>query len=107
MERSKAGGVKPDEWQRDYFLGRDASGRQVAPLHMTKVKPPMVRYEGPAAQQDEGSDTRRRARSASGSAEPASSMTKNGTFEKTSAQSPTSSGKENEQAAAKPQPSAR
>ena len=26
MERSKAGGVKPDEWQRDYFLGRDAFG---------------------------------------------------------------------------------
>jgi hypothetical protein len=49
MERSRAGGVKPDEWQRDYFLGRDASGRQAAPVHMTKVKPPNVRYEGSAA----------------------------------------------------------
>ncbi len=49
MERGKSGGLKLDEWQRDYFLGRDASGRQVAPAHMTKVKPPKVRYEGTAA----------------------------------------------------------
>ena len=58
MERSKAGGVKPDEWQRDYFLGRDASGRQVAPVHMTKVKPPHVRYEGSAALANPGHGTR-------------------------------------------------
>ena len=49
MQRSKAGDLKPDAWQRDYFLGRDALGRQVAPVHMTKVKPPVVRYEGRAA----------------------------------------------------------
>ena len=49
MERSKAGELKPDEWQRDYFLGRDASGRQAAPVHMTKVKPPKVSYAGTAA----------------------------------------------------------
>ena len=49
MKRSKAGQLKPDEWQRDYFLGRDASGRQAAPVHMTKVKPPKVSYAGTAA----------------------------------------------------------
>ena len=49
MERSKAGELKPDEWQRDYFLGRDAAGQPSAPLHMTKVKPPRVGYEGTAA----------------------------------------------------------
>jgi hypothetical protein len=48
-ERSRAGDVKPDEWQRDYFLGRDASGRQSAAVHMTKVKPPKVSYAGTAA----------------------------------------------------------
>jgi LPS sulfotransferase NodH len=47
-QQSKAGELKPDDWQRDYFLGRDASGRRVAPAHMTKVKPPKVRYEGTA-----------------------------------------------------------
>ena len=47
-EQSKAGELKPDEWQRDYFLGRDAAGRPSAPLHMTKVKPPRVGYQGTA-----------------------------------------------------------
>ena len=61
MERSKAGAVKPDEWQRDYFLGRDASGRQVAPVHMTKVKPPYVRFEGSAALAHAGDGKRARA----------------------------------------------
>jgi hypothetical protein len=46
--QSKAGERKPDDWQRDYFLGRDASGRQVAPAHMTKVKPPKIIYKGAA-----------------------------------------------------------
>ena len=82
MERSKAGGVKPHEWQRDYFLGRDASGRHVAPLHMTKVKPPNVHYEGTAAQQTEDSLTLARARPTSGSQEHAPSEAHNGTFEK-------------------------
>jgi len=66
MERSKAGGVKPDEWQRDYFLGRDASGRHVAPVHMTKVKPPKVRYEGMAALSNPGDGDCPRARPTSG-----------------------------------------
>jgi hypothetical protein len=37
------GEVKPDGWQKDYFTGRDASGQE-ATEHMTKVKPPQVRY---------------------------------------------------------------
>jgi Family of unknown function (DUF6065)/Cupin-like domain len=48
QEQSKAGQLKGDDWQRDYFLGRDASGRQMAPVHMTKVKPPKVKYDGSA-----------------------------------------------------------
>ncbi len=47
-QRSKAGDTKPDEWQKDYFLGRDASGRPAAPVHMTKVKPPKIIYDGSA-----------------------------------------------------------
>ena len=57
MERSKAGELKPDDWQRDYFLGRDASGRQAAPVHMTKVKPPKVSYTGTAAPPSAGNGT--------------------------------------------------
>ncbi len=57
MERSKAGELKPDDWQRDYFLGRDASGRQSAAVHMTKVKPPNVSYAGTAAAPQAGSGT--------------------------------------------------
>ncbi len=34
--------VKPDQWQKDYFQGRDALGREAATDHMTKVKPPQV-----------------------------------------------------------------
>jgi hypothetical protein len=47
-QRSKAGDTRPDEWQKDYFLGRDASGRSAAPVHMTKVKPPKIIYDGSA-----------------------------------------------------------
>jgi hypothetical protein len=54
MERSRAGELRPDEWQRDYFLGRDASGRLVAPVHMTKVKPPKVCYDGTTPRSDPG-----------------------------------------------------
>jgi len=38
------GEVKPDDWQKDYFHGRDALGRAPAAVHMTKVKPPQVRF---------------------------------------------------------------
>ena len=56
-EQSKAGELKPDEWQRDYFLGRDAAGRPSAPLHMTKVKPPRVDYQGTAEPTSAGNGT--------------------------------------------------
>ena len=42
-EQKAAGDVKPDEWQKDYFQGRDAIGQEAASHHMTKVKPPHVR----------------------------------------------------------------
>ena len=45
-EQKVKGEVKPDDWQKDYFRGRDGSGREVAPDHMTKVKPPTIRYHG-------------------------------------------------------------
>jgi Family of unknown function (DUF6065)/Cupin-like domain len=48
-ERSRAGTLKDDDWQKDYFLGRDASGSQSSPLHSTKVRPPKVVYEGTAS----------------------------------------------------------
>ncbi|MGZ3472518.1 MAG: DUF6065 family protein, partial [Isosphaeraceae bacterium] len=38
------GEVKPDDWQKDYFHGRDALGQAPATVHMTKVKPPPVRF---------------------------------------------------------------
>ncbi|MBV8486685.1 MAG: cupin-like domain-containing protein [Planctomycetaceae bacterium] len=45
FHRQKANGeVKPDDWQKDYFLGRDALGQAPAVVHMTKVKPPRVKY---------------------------------------------------------------
>ena len=65
MERSRAGELKPDEWQRDYFLGRDALGQQLAPVHMTKVKPPKVGYEGTAVPPAAGNRSAARTQSAS------------------------------------------
>jgi hypothetical protein len=38
------GEVKPDDWQKDYFHGRDALGQAPATVHMTKVKPPPIRF---------------------------------------------------------------
>jgi hypothetical protein len=43
-----AGDVRNDGWQKDYFQGRDMTGRVVAPEHMTKIKPPDVVYRGSA-----------------------------------------------------------
>ena len=63
-ERSRAGENTPGDWQKDYFLGRDALGRQSAPLHMTKVRPPKVCFgasEMPMATED-SSPPRRPAR---------------------------------------------
>ncbi len=43
-DQKSAGQVKPADWQKDYFQGRDATGRQRASLHMQKIKPPIVRF---------------------------------------------------------------
>ena len=55
-EQKAKGEVKPDDWQKDYFRGRDMTGREVAPDHMTKVKPPRVHYTGtsPMSRPNEG-----------------------------------------------------
>ena len=47
-QQKAAGEVKPDDWQKDYFRGRDASGRQIKQGHKTKVTPPKVNYRGTA-----------------------------------------------------------
>lgn len=41
-QKKAQGEVKPDSWQRDYFQGRDALGREVAVNHMIKIRPPKV-----------------------------------------------------------------
>jgi hypothetical protein len=43
-QRKALGEVRPDGWQKDYFHGQDASGRDVAPDHRTKVTPPPIRF---------------------------------------------------------------
>src|SRR3954453_2224917 len=48
-EQKASGEVKPDDWQKDYFQGRDALGRATATLHMTKVKAPRIQYKGAEA----------------------------------------------------------
>jgi Family of unknown function (DUF6065)/Cupin-like domain len=42
-DQKAAGEVSPNGWQKDYFQGRDAVGRDSGTHHMTKVKPPVVR----------------------------------------------------------------
>jgi hypothetical protein len=42
-DQKAAGEVKPTDWQKDYFQGRDAVGRESGSYHMTKIKPPVVR----------------------------------------------------------------
>ena len=41
-EQKATGEVRPDGWQRDYFQGRDAIGREAETDHMIKVRPPKV-----------------------------------------------------------------
>ncbi len=53
-EQKAKGEIKPDEWQKDYFHGRDVSGREAAPEHMTKVKPPKIRYSDPSIPPESG-----------------------------------------------------
>ena len=43
-DQKSRGEVRPDGWQKDYFQGRDALGRASATAHMTKVKPPRIKY---------------------------------------------------------------
>ena len=49
-ERKVSGDVKPNDWQKDYFQGRDAIGLAAPGYHMTKVKPPHIRINGPAGE---------------------------------------------------------
>ena len=42
-DQKASGEVKPTDWQKDYFQGRDAVGRESGTYHMTKIKPPPVR----------------------------------------------------------------
>ena len=46
-ERKAAGDVRADDWQREYFQGRDVFGRPVASGHKTKIAPPAVVSDGP------------------------------------------------------------
>ncbi|MGN6506701.1 MAG: DUF6065 family protein [Tepidisphaeraceae bacterium] len=41
-EEKRKGNVKPDEWQKDYFLGKEAKTTR----HVTKLKPPAIDYRG-------------------------------------------------------------
>ena len=43
-QKKATGEVKADDWQKDYFQGRDAIGREAPPDHMTKVRPPRVQF---------------------------------------------------------------
>jgi hypothetical protein len=51
-DQKAKGTVRPDGWQKDYFQGRDARGRATASAHMTKVKPPRIRYGTPDTSPD-------------------------------------------------------
>ena len=42
-DQKAAGEVSPTDWQKDYFQGRDAVGREAETYHMIKVKAPSVR----------------------------------------------------------------
>ena len=48
FHRKKAAGeINPDEWQKDYFKGRDILGRPVTSGHRSKVTPPKVEFRSP------------------------------------------------------------
>ena len=46
-QQKQSGEVKADDWQKDYFRGRDVFGREVASGHKTKVTPPVIDYKSP------------------------------------------------------------
>ncbi len=58
-DQKAKGEVKPEEWQKDYFHGRDALGQASAAAHMTKVKPPRVRFLSPTGRPAESIECRR------------------------------------------------
>lgn len=43
-EQKAKGGIRSDDWQKDYFQGRDTTGREAPPDHMTKVRPPRIQF---------------------------------------------------------------
>jgi hypothetical protein len=43
-QQKAKGAVRPDGWQKDYFHGQDAAGRDAAPDHRTKVTPPPIHF---------------------------------------------------------------
>ncbi len=43
-QQKAQGEVRGDGWQKDYFHGQDAAGRNAAPDHRTKVTPPKIRF---------------------------------------------------------------
>jgi len=51
-EQKVKGEIRADDWQKDYFQGRDVSGRNAPPDHMTKVRPPKIRI-GTTSKPDE------------------------------------------------------
>jgi hypothetical protein len=51
-QKKREGEVDADDWQKDYFQGRDAIRHDYAPEHKTKVTPPTVQFgpgTGPAS----------------------------------------------------------
>jgi len=40
-----AGQVKPDDWQKDYFRGRDVDGNAAQTHHATKLRPPVIEFK--------------------------------------------------------------
>ena len=45
--KKESGKVKPNDWQKDYFSGRDVFGREVASGHTTKLTAPNIVYRSP------------------------------------------------------------
>jgi len=46
-EQKFVGNVKSTEWQKDYFRGVDATGREAQSDHMTRIRPPRVQFRIP------------------------------------------------------------
>jgi uncharacterized protein DUF6065 len=46
-QQKKAGDVRPDSWQKDYFQGRDPQGREAPQGHVTRITPPQIDFPPP------------------------------------------------------------